>query len=185
MPSVWEGKLVRLRAVEPEDWQAFYDWDLDSEGGRMVDFVWFPGSKERHKKQAADLAVAEVKNDEMVWAIETLDGEFVGAIDTHACNRRVGTFEHGLGIRREHWRKGYASEAILLVLRHMFHELRYQKVNAHVFEYNEPSRQLHLKLGFQQEARLRRMLYTNGRFYDELIFGLTAEEFDAIHGECE
>ncbi len=33
-------------------------------------------------------------------------------------------------VRREHQRKGYASEAIRLVLRYFFEELRYQKVNA-------------------------------------------------------
>ena len=38
---------------------------------------------------------------------------------------------------------------------------------------------LHEKLGFQLEGRLRRMIYTNGQFFDELLFGLTAEEFAA------
>jgi len=183
MANVWEGKLVRLRAVEPEDWQAFYDWDQDSEAARALDFVWFPGSRERHRKHAAELSVAEVKNDEMCWVIETLDGQFAGAIDTHGCDRRVGFFQYGVAVRPEHTRRGYASEAIFLVLRHFFRELRYQKANVHVYAFNEASIELHRKLGFREEARLRRMVYTNGQFYDEFIFGLTAEEFDAVEDE--
>jgi hypothetical protein len=31
-PSVWQGGLIRLRAVEPEDWQHFSDWEADEEG---------------------------------------------------------------------------------------------------------------------------------------------------------
>jgi RimJ/RimL family protein N-acetyltransferase len=112
--------------------------------------------------------------------IERLDGEFVGTINTHHCDRRNGTFQYGLAIRREHWNRGYASEAIRLVLAYYFRELRYQKVNAHVFSFNKASRSLHKKLGFRQEGRLRRMVYTQGKHYDDIIFGLTAEEFAAL-----
>lgn len=33
-------------------------------------------------------------------------------------------------------------------------------------------------LGCQEEGRIRRNIYTNGRYYDELVFGLTKEEFE-------
>lgn len=32
-------------------------------------------------------------------------------------------------------------------------------------------------LGFQLEGRLRRMVYTDGGFHDEMVYGLTIEEF--------
>ena len=48
------------------------------------------------------------------------------------CDPGHGTFQYGLAIRREHWRRGDAPEAIALVLRCFFHELRYQKVNVHI-----------------------------------------------------
>ncbi len=83
-----------------------------------------------------------------------------GTINTHSCDPRHGTFGYGLAIAREHWRKGYASEAICLVLAYYFRELRYQKVTAHVYAFNEASIRLHEKLGFQLEGRLRRMIFT-------------------------
>ena len=46
-----------------------------------------------------------------------------------------------------------------------------------IYEFNERSIKLHESLGFKQEGRLRRMVYTNGKFYDEIHFGMTAEEF--------
>ena len=82
-----------------------------------------------------------------------------------------------MALGEQYRRQGYASEAITLLLRYFFQELRYQKVTAHVYSFNEPSIKLHEKLGFQQEGRLRRMVYTNGQFFDEVLFGMTAEEF--------
>lgn len=37
----------------------------------------------------------------------------------------------------------------------------------------------------QAEGRLRRHIYTNGQYYDELIFGLTREEFDDLLSRLE
>jgi RimJ/RimL family protein N-acetyltransferase len=36
------------------------------------------------------------------------------------------------------------------------------------------------RLGCRPEGRIRRHNYTEGRFYDDLLFGLTREEFDAL-----
>lgn len=111
--------------------------------------------------------------------IERLDGTLVGTILTHGCDRRVGTFSYGVSLAREHWRQGYATEAIRLVLRYFFAELRYQKVTVQVYAFNEGSIALHERLGFQQEGRLRRLVYTSGQHHAVLIYGMTREEFGA------
>jgi RimJ/RimL family protein N-acetyltransferase len=100
--------------------------------------------------------------------------------DRHAhLQAAYGTFRYGLSIVREQRRKGYASEAIHLVLAYFFRELRYQKVNVEVYAFNEPSLRLHLRLGFREEGRLRRMIRTAGAYHDEIILGMTVEEFEA------
>jgi RimJ/RimL family protein N-acetyltransferase len=65
------------------------------------------------------------------------------------------------------------------VLRYFFHELRYPKVNVHIYDVNESSIALHQRLGFQEEGRLRRMGHTESRYYDWILMGLTREEFEA------
>ncbi len=175
--NVWQGDLVRLRAVEPEDWQVLFEWDQDTDVMRRSGDLPFPESRERAKKWAAEQALQEGKDDRYRWVVESLSGEFVGMIETHFCNRRHGTFQLGIAVLREHWRKGYASEAIRLVLAYYFRDLRYQKVNAHVFSFNEASLGLFRKLGFRQEGRLRRMVFADGAYHDEVVFGMTAEEF--------
>lgn len=180
--NIWQGEKVRLRAVEPEDWESFHQWGLDTEAARNSYYIPLPRSAEGSRKWAAELATAEQKDDQFRFVIENLAGEMAGTINTFGCEPRTGTFGYGLAVKAEARRQGYASEAIKLVLRYYFSELRYQKVTVWVYEFNEPSLKLHERLGFKQEGRLRRMVYADGRYYDVFIFGLTAEEFTELYG---
>ena len=42
---------------------------------------------------------------------------------------------------------------------------------------NTGSLELHRKLGFQEEGRLRQMIYTDRKYYDEIVLGMTVKEF--------
>jgi RimJ/RimL family protein N-acetyltransferase len=179
--DIWQGQRVRLRGVEPADAEVFFAWDRDSEMARSVDYVWPPSSLEATRRWAESVATQKAENDIFFLVIENNDGEMVGVINTHGCDRRVGAFKYGIAIRREHRRKGYAFEAILLLLRYFFEELRYQKVTVHVHANNPASSRLHERLGFQPEGRLRRMVFTQGQYFDELLYGMTAEEFHELH----
>ena len=122
--------------------------------------------------------------DDIELAITTLDNQLVGGIDVQSTNRRNGTFSIGIGLpERSAWGKGYAKEAILLVLRAMFHERRYQKCNIDVYAFNTRALALYRRLGFQEEGCLRRNYFTNGEYQDEIILGMTREEFDALYPE--
>ncbi len=175
--NYWQGKLIRLRAIEPEDGDTFHDWNLDSETARLLDFVWPPGSLAASRAWAQKMALQEVQDDRISCVIENRDRVLVGYINAHTVDRRVGAFRYGIGVRAEHRGRGYASEAIILFLRYFFEELRYQKVTATVYSCNAASIHLHEKLGFQLEGRLRRTVYTQGQYFDELFFGMTCEEF--------
>jgi RimJ/RimL family protein N-acetyltransferase len=175
--NVWQGERVRLRAIEPEDWSAFSTWDEETDTARSAYFIPFPKSKEAARKWAIEEALKQPENDQFTLVIEDVEGQFVGTLNTHNCDPRNGTFRYGVAIRQEHRRKGYASEAIRLVLRYFFDELRYQKVNVNVYEFNQESVLLHERLGFRKEGRLRRMVYTDGKYSDSIILGLTVEEF--------
>jgi len=50
-------------------------------------------------------------------------------------------------------------------------------------ESNAASIALHGKLGFAEEGRRRRRFFLEGRFLDDVLFGLTSEESDASLAE--
>lgn len=180
-PTAWSGKLIRLRAVEPGDWEYFRRWDHDTEAARLGYRIHMPVS-EHANREFAEQASKDSQDHNRRFMIETLAGEPVGSLNVHGTDPRDGTFEYGISLAREHWGKGYGREAILLVLRYYFDELRYQKALALVYSYNATSLAMHRKLGFVEEGRLRRAKYTNGEFHDSLLLGMLAEEFHDLHG---
>ena len=178
--NFWQGKLVRLRGVEPTDAEVFARWNLDSEMARELEFVWPPVSLARIRKDLEEKALHRLERDEFFWMIEDPTGSTVGQISTHRCNPRTGVFRYGVSVSREHRRRGYASEAVMLVLKCYFEELRYQKCLVGVHSNNAASVALHEKLGFKREGTLRRMVYTGGRYHDVYHYGLLKEEWEQL-----
>ena len=39
---IWQGERVRLRAIEPSDWAAYFSWNQDDEQARSVSNIPFP-----------------------------------------------------------------------------------------------------------------------------------------------
>jgi RimJ/RimL family protein N-acetyltransferase len=176
--NYWQGKKVRLRGVEPTDAETFFQWNLDSDMGRNLAFVWPPISQALVTKQVEEMALKTLEEDSFTWVIEDGSGRAVGSVTTHHCDRRNGTFGYGINVAAEHQRQGYATEAICLILKYYFEELRYQKVAVQVFSHNEMSIALHEKLGFLKEGVLRQMIYTGGQYFDLLCYGMTKAEWE-------
>ncbi len=181
--NAWVGDKVRLRSVRGEDWELFHENDEDTEAARLSWRIQIPRSPEAAQRWAADLAHSTSNDDHAFFAIQNLDGELVGSISSHSCNLRHGTFSYGLGIFRNHWRRGYAQDAIRILLRQFFEERGYRKANAMVYDFNEPSIKLHQRLGFQMEGRHRDMIFTGGEYHDEIHFGITRDEFYDMEGK--
>lgn len=180
--NFWQGQRIRLRGIEPEDAETFHRWNFDSETARLVDFVWPPTSLVGTRAWAQRMATQEFKDDIMHSAIEDQQANLVGIINSHSTNRRTGAFGYGIAIGEEYRGRGYGSEAVILLLRYFFEELRYQKATVTVYACNPASIALHEKLGFQLEGRLRRTVYTKGQFFDELFYGMLWEEFFERYG---
>ena len=180
--NFWRGQTIRLRPIEQHDLDEIlttteeYDTELD----RYEDAIVFPQSRERDREELQNLAKQVGQDDFLLCFIEDLQGQKVGHINSFDCVRRNGTFKYALAIKQPFWRKGYGREAVLILLRYFFRELRYQKCTALVYSFNERSIRFHEALGFRFEGRLRNMVYTDGQFFDEIYFGLTSAEWDAI-----
>ena len=175
--------LARLNdsvtAIERKDLDAIRTSpeEPDTEINRYEDAIGFPISPESDRDSLQALAKQVGKDDFLFCFIENHDGQKVGYINNFDCVRRNGTFKYALAIKHRYWRHGYGQEAVTIFLRYYFRELRYQKCTALVYSFNEPSIRFHEALGFRFEGRLRNMHYTNGQYFDEIYFGVTAAEW--------
>lgn len=179
----WEGRRVRLRAIEPEDAAFHFDLNRQRWVDRNQEIVHVPSSMARVRQWATETSLQGYRDgDAFFFEIESLaTGELLGSIDTHHTDARSGVLSYGIAIHEEHRRKGYASDAICLVLRYYFLERRYQKANVGIFTFNEESIALHERLGFVLEGQQRRMMYSAGEYHDLLLYGMTVEEFRLRH----
>jgi RimJ/RimL family protein N-acetyltransferase len=180
MSGPWTGERVRLRAPEPSDAEAFLAADDDGEGSRAGWRVFPPRNRWATEEW---LRQASQDGDEFRVVVESLaSSEVVGTLNTHSCDASAGSCSYGVTIWPWHRRCGFGSDAVVVVLRYLFGERRYQKCTVGVLAFNEPSLALHHALGFTEEGRVRRAHFRAGRHWDEVVFGITVEEFEERWG---
>lgn len=180
--NYWQGERVRLRPMCMDDIELWLAEERsDSEAVRFLNYGMTLPSSERDAQAFGERYAAFNNRDERImFSIETLDGNLVGGMNIHSMNQKNGTFETGSRIYRRFRGQGYGFEAKIIVLRYAFHELRFQKYNIRCLATNQPMINHAKRLGCQPEGRIRRQIYTDGQYHDELFFGLTREEFDAL-----
>ncbi|MCX4965377.1 GNAT family N-acetyltransferase [Streptomyces sp. NBC_00654] len=182
MTDMWTGERIRLRGVEPEDWEGFRDLDRNTLDARGADLVEPPRSDESFRSWTAERAGRPPGGESFRLVVETLgDHVFAGAITVGESDRRAGRFRTGIEIGREHRRRGYAAEATVLLLTYMFAEQRYNKCEVEVYAFNEASLALYRALGFVEEGRLRQHEFFAGAHHDVVLLGITADEHWAAH----
>ena len=175
----WQGARVCLRPLSVDDADVMVAEERDSESIRVFE----PGIHPMHSLGAMRAWLERVQQspgDAAYFAIEDEDGTMVGTASIGGWQNRNGTFTFAVRIYRAYQRKGYAKDATKILLRYGFYELGCQKANSETIAFNEGSIQLHRSLGFQIEGRRRRNAYTAGQYWDEVLFGLTREEFDEL-----
>ncbi|UAB79518.1 GNAT family N-acetyltransferase [Erythrobacter sp. SCSIO 43205] len=140
-----------LRPVWPEDWQAVYGGIADEGVVRNLARAPWPYSKQ----DARDFASRPAAPHEPRFLITTANnGQVVGCIglDAQPCDY-PGAVEIGYWIAREHWGKGYATEAGCAVLK-IAQLLGYPRVYGSHFLDNPASGAVLEKLGFEPTGRV-------------------------------
>lgn len=179
----WQGPRIRLRAMTRADLAAWLREHRDSEAGRTLSYgIELPKSSADADKFAEEFGAFRNLDQRIMFTIETHAGQVVGGTNIHSLDRKNGTFGTGTLIHRKYRGQGYARETKEILLRYAFHEMRMQKYNVGCIETNAAEIRSLLQFGCQQEGRIRRAIYTDGRYYDELRFGMTREEFESRLG---
>lgn len=174
----WQGTNTRLRRWRLEDAELRFSASLDSPTRQMhEDGVDLPTSVELQQ----DWLKKIVEDDSMIrFAMDNLDGVTVGWVTMHSRDQKNGTFSFGVAVYRDYRGQGHAVDAVRILLKYGFWEQRYQKCNSVCFHTNAASMRMHQKLGFIEEGRIRRNCFFNGQYHDDVLFGMTREEFDAM-----
>lgn len=174
----WQGNTIRLRALKLEDKDEHYYNRFDTPARLLVNYeVELPPTNDECSKFADKYKDFESGTGRLMFTIESLDGENIGAVNINSIDERNGTFSIGMQIDRDFRGKGYGTDAMRILLRYAFLERRLNKFNVSVLEVNIGSATMMKKLGCKQEGIRRQVVYTNGKYLNETFFGLTKDEF--------
>ena len=113
-----EGNLCRLRALEPEDLDAMYGWENDTDSWRVSGTV-APFSRHVLSRLIDEQQFDIYATRQMRLVIESLDGTAVGAVDMFEFdpqNLRAGV---GIIVAPPYRKQGYALDALQIGRAHV------------------------------------------------------------------
>lgn len=167
------GELVVLRAMGPEDAEALWRWNHDAEVMR-----WMDENYPQPLVQVQRWLDERPRNDfgDVLFGIEA-QGTLVGLVRLHGAEPEFGIAELDIYLgEKEHWGKGYATDAVRTACRYGFDKMRLHKITLTVVTENEAAHHIYRKVGFVDEGRLRQSFRRDGTWLDKFTMGLLADE---------
>jgi RimJ/RimL family protein N-acetyltransferase len=175
----WQNEKVRLRRATADDWDIFYLNYYDSNARFFLDSeIELPRNEDNAKEHWRGFMENTAKSNNFAFTIETIDGKNVGGAYLNSINERNGTFGAGMIIDRDCRGQGFGTAAMKIILNYAFNERRLHKYNSFVIEGNTASETMLIKLGCTHEGVVRETIYHEGKYWNEIHYGITADEFN-------
>ncbi|MDY7393732.1 GNAT family protein [Aureibaculum sp. 2210JD6-5] len=166
------GNNTHLRALEPEDLDFLYAVENDASFWE-VSSTQTPYSKNILKRYLANAHqdIYEAKQLRLVIA-ENKSNKTVGLIDLFDFNPQHKRAGIGILILENEQQKGFASEALELLIDYSFNKLNLHQLFANITTDNKKSIKLFKKHNFVKVGIKKEWIFTEGNFKDEVLFQL-------------
>lgn len=178
------GEKVYLRGLERDDLTGnMFQWANDPEVTRYMFLGAMPNTVERLQEEYDQLLKS--KNDVIFAVVEKGTDAHVGNVGLHMINWISRSAELRIIIgEKQHWNKGYGTEATRLTVKYGFDKLNLNKVWLGVNAAYKGAIRAYEKAGFVHEGTLRQEIYRNGQYYDAVRMSILRNEF-LTHREQE
>ncbi|MCX5132360.1 GNAT family N-acetyltransferase [Streptomyces sp. NPDC060011] len=178
-----EGRLVRLRALSAEDLDAHFRWRNDPEVVHWAtgDNPYFGPVSREAMATFHEARLRDNPSSELTFTVEDLaDGRAIGMADYRDLDPFAGRATVGITIgERDRWGGGYGTEALSLLVGHLFGACRLHRVELDTWSGNERAMRAFRRVGFVEEGRRRSSVRVGDAWYDSVEFGLLREEWAA------
>lgn len=174
-----EGNRILLRPIRHEDWHKFEEW------GSAREALW--GPYQRLQLDHVPLLREAYQQNKLlgresgILLVETIkDRRVVGFVRYTMLSIPDADLPHpeiGFGIpEATARRKGYAEEAVRLLIDYLFAGHPVERVTAFTDEGNRPAQRAMESVGFQREGVLRRAMFRDGQWRDIAVYGILRAE---------
>jgi len=158
-----ELKLIHSLVTSNDEWTKF--------NGPYFPYS-YPSLEQFEKSSFQQLIIGS--NSQLV----TVDDIPVGSVSCYWECEETRWLEAGVVIyNAEYWGQGVAASAVRLWISYLFENKEIERVGLTTWSGNPRMMSLALKLGFQQEAKLRKVRYYQGEYCDSLKYGVLRSEW--------
>lgn len=166
-----EGENVELKTVEEEDLEF-----LQRLGNHPELRKYSPGSMPINMKEQEKVFEEFICAEDNIFLLICTE-EPVGWINLKHIDKDSGKAELGVRILPEHQENGYGTEASELLIEHGFGQLRLHRIYGRTFDFNEGSKNLMEKVGFEREGVHREEEFKDREYRDVVYYSVLKQEW--------
>lgn len=170
---------LQIRPVEIGDSKSMFNYRSDPETHQYLSSI--PETVEDVKEFIGRTATA--MNIPGTWyqfvVIEQKSNTLIGDVGVHFLETDSENLQAEIGytLHRHYRGKGFATEALIRIMDYLFFDLKKHRITASIDPSNHDSIRLIERLGFRKEAHFRKSLFFHGKWVDDLIYAILAEEW--------
>jgi len=171
------SERLLLRPLALSDSQAFFD--IFSDADTLLYWSREPISSHEEAAALIQKELDFAKSGTCIsWGVALPDSNLlIGKANIFQLSEQHRRAEVGYILDRQHWGRGYMTEAMRCVLAYAFDKLKLHRLEADTDPENAPSLALLEKIGFQREGLFRDRWHVHGRWHDSVMFGLLEEDY--------
>ncbi|MDN3609835.1 GNAT family N-acetyltransferase [Vibrio ostreicida] len=169
---------IIIRPAQPDELDRIYSMITLHQAWTQFNGPYFPyehPSKETFRRGGFSRLV-EGKATQLI----VLDGVPIGTVSCYWECEETRWLEAGIVIYdTEYWGQGIARIALPMWITYLFSAFEIERVGLTTWSGNPRMMACALKLGFKQEARLRKVRYYKNEYYDSLKYGVLRSEWES------
>ncbi|WP_372384384.1 GNAT family N-acetyltransferase [Vibrio sp. BS-M-Sm-2] len=167
---------VTIRPAMPSELAAIYALVTSNDEWTKFNGPYFSYSHPSLESFEAHSFKRLIEGDDLQLVV--VDGVPVGTVSCYWECEETRWLEAGVVIyNSDYWGKGIAALALPLWITYLFDNKQIERVGLTTWSGNPRMMSLALKLGFQQEAKLRKVRYYQGEYYDSVKYGVLRSEW--------
>lgn len=176
----FETQRLIIRKPRLSDWKDIFEGVREFDVAKTTKNIPHPYSKkdaqeflkkslEKWKKKESYVFAIELKSEKKVIGLISLDN--ISKFNGHA---RTGSW-----INKNYWRRGYITEAKIVVNDFAFNKLNLRRLDSQIFINNKTSNAVQKKLGYIFEGTRRKYFKSKstGKIYDVNFYGLLKKDW--------
>ena len=170
---------LEIRSLLPSDAEAMFAYRSYPEVSRYQN--WEPASVEEVGSFIKALQGTEPPEWFQVGIALRGTGELIGDCGFRILPGDPRQAEIGISVAPAFQHRGYALEALRILLGHLFSTLGLHRVHGSVDPRNAASLALLRRAGMRQEAHFLESYWSKGEWTDDVVFGILEREWEEIH----